>query len=168
MAESKRAGGENNAVPVDIDISVEAGDWPDEAALTRLVDRAVLAAFAETGVAGRSELSILFCDDAHIRGLNANWRGKDKPTNVLSFPAFPFHKGGPLPPMLGDIVLAAETVAREATLEDKSLENHITHLVIHGLLHLLGYDHETDVEAEEMEAIERSALARLAIPDPYA
>ncbi|TJV22146.1 MAG: rRNA maturation RNase YbeY [Mesorhizobium sp.] len=155
-------------VPVDIDISVEAGNWPDEASLTRLVDRAVKAAFAETGVAGRSELSLVFTDDAHIRTLNAGWRGKDKPTNVLSFPALPFVQGGPLPPMLGDIVLAAETVAREAALEDKPVENHITHLVIHGLLHLLGYDHETDTEAEAMEAVERAALARLAIPDPYA
>ncbi|MCF6126488.1 MULTISPECIES: rRNA maturation RNase YbeY [Mesorhizobium] len=155
-------------VPVDIDISVEAGNWPDEASLTRLVDRAVKAAFAETGVAGRSELSLVFTDDAHVRVLNAGWRGKDKPTNVLSFPAFPFVQGGPLPPMLGDIVLAAETVAREAALEDKPVENHITHLVIHGLLHLLGYDHETDTEAEAMEAVERTALARLAIPDPYA
>ena len=155
-------------VPVDIDISVEAGEWPDEASLTRLVDRAVTAAFAETGVAGRSELSLVFSDDAHIRTLNAGWRGKDKPTNVLSFPAFPLVQGGPLPPMLGDIVLAAETVAREAALEEKPVENHITHLVIHGLLHLLGYDHETDTEAEAMEAIERAALARLAIPDPYA
>lgn len=148
-------------------MSVEAGDWPDEAALTRLVDRAVSAAFAETAAAGPSELSIVFSDDAHIRTLNVGWRGKDKATNVLSFPAFPFPRGGKLPPMLGDIVLAAETVAREAALEDKPFENHITHLVIHGLLHLLGYDHETDAEAEEMEAIERSALARLAIPDPY-
>lgn len=148
-------------------MSVEAGDWPDEAALTRLVDRAVSAAFAETAAAGPSELSIVFSNDAHIRTLNAGWRDKDKATNVLSFPAFPFPRGGKLPPMLGDIVLAAETVAREAALEDKPFENHITHLVIHGLLHLLGYDHETDAEAEEMEAIERSALARLAIPDPY-
>ncbi|TIX40762.1 MAG: rRNA maturation RNase YbeY, partial [Mesorhizobium sp.] len=99
--------------------------------------------------------------------LNVGWRGKDKPTNVLSFPAFPFARGGPLPPMLGDIVLAAETVVREAALEHKPLENHISHLVIHGLLHLLGYDHETDAEAELMEATERAALARLAIPDPY-
>ncbi|RVC23665.1 rRNA maturation RNase YbeY, partial [Mesorhizobium sp. M7A.F.Ca.AU.002.02.1.1] len=136
--------------------------------LTRLVDRAVKAAFAETGVAGRSELSLVFSDDAHIQVLNAGWRGKDKPTNVLSFPAFPFAQGGPLPPMLGDIVLAAETVAHEAVLEDKPVENHITHLVIHGLLHLLGYDHETEAEAEAMEAVERAALARLAIPDPYA
>lgn len=156
------------SVPVDIDLMLEAGSWPDEARLSLLVDRAVTAAFAETGTTGHSELSVVFSDDAHIRTLNADWRGKDKPTNVLSFPAFPFAKGGPLPPMLGDIVLAAETVAREAALEDKPLENHITHLVVHGLLHLLGYDHETDAEAEEMEAIERTALARLAIPDPYA
>lgn len=166
MPEDKIAG--DGALPVDIDISVEAGNWPDEASLTRLVDRAVKAAFAETGVAGRSELSLVFSDDAHIRTLNAGWRGKDKPTNVLSFPAFPLVQGAPLPPMLGDIVLAAETVAREAALEDKPVENHITHLVIHGLLHLLGHDHETDAEAEAMEAIERAALARLAIPDPYA
>ncbi|QKC93317.1 rRNA maturation RNase YbeY [Mesorhizobium sp. NZP2298] len=168
MPEDNLSGDGSPSVSVDIDISVEAGDWPDEASLTRLVDRAVDAAFAETGVAGRSELSVVFSDDAHIRTLNAGWRGKDKPTNVLSFPAFPPVPGGPLPPMLGDIVLAAETVTREAALEDKPLENHITHLVVHGLLHLLGYDHETDAEAEAMEAIERAALARLAIPDPYA
>ncbi|MER8919172.1 rRNA maturation RNase YbeY [Mesorhizobium sp. M0802] len=167
MPEDIKTGGGDSSVPVEIDMSVEAGDWPDEAALTRLVDRAVSAAFAETAAAGPSELSIVFSNDAHIRTLNAGWRGKDKATNVLSFPAFPFPRGGKLPPMLGDIVLAAETVAREAALEDKPFENHITHLVIHGLLHLLGYDHETDAEAEEMEAIERSALARLAIPDPY-
>ncbi|MER8865656.1 rRNA maturation RNase YbeY [Mesorhizobium sp. M0751] len=164
MAEEQKAGG---LLSVEIDMAIAAGDWPDEAALMRLVDSAVSAAFAETGADGRSELSIVFSDDAHIRTLNAGWRGKDKPTNVLSFPAFPFARGGPLPPMLGDIVLAAETVAREAALEDKPVEDHISHLVIHGLLHLLGYDHETDAEAELMEATERAALARLAIPDPY-
>lgn len=165
MAQNPESGGE---ALVDIDVFVEAGVWPAEAELTRLVDRAVAAAFAQTGTSGASELSIVFSDDAHIQALNAEWRGKDKPTNVLSFPAFSFPKGGPLPPMLGDIVLASETVAREAALEDKPIVNHITHLVIHGLLHLLGHDHETDAEAEEMEAIERAALARLAIPDPYA
>lgn len=163
----KPVGGEIS-LPVDIDLTVEAGNWPEEAGLLRLIERAAGAVFAETGAAGRSELSVVFSDDAHIRTLNAGWRGKDKPTNVLSFPAFPFPKGGPPPPMLGDIVLAAETVTREAALEEKPLENHISHLVIHGLLHLMGYDHETDAEAEEMEAIERAALARLAIPDPYA
>jgi len=165
MAVNPEFGGE---APIDIDIFVEAGAWPAEAELTRLVDRAVAAGLAETGASGASELSIVFSDDAHIQALNAEWRGKDKPTNVLSFPAFSVPKGGKLPPMLGDIVLASETVAREAALEDKPIENHITHLVIHGLLHLVGHDHETDAEAEEMEAIERAALARLAIPDPYA
>ncbi len=155
---------------LDIDLMVEAGAWPDEVSLRAMVDRAVPAALAEAEVEeGQSaELSLVFTDDAAIRTLNAEWRGKDKPTNVLSFPAFPVAPGDPLPPMLGDIVLAYETVAREAGEENKPLENHITHLIIHGLLHLLGYDHETDEEAEEMEALERQALARLAIPDPYA
>ncbi|RTL98099.1 MAG: rRNA maturation RNase YbeY, partial [Hyphomicrobiales bacterium] len=116
MADTPASSGKTQ---VDIDIFVEAGDWPAETELTRLVDRAAAAAFAETGVSGASELSVVFSDDAHIRTLNAEWRGKDKPTNVLSFPAFSFPKGGPLPPMLGDIVLASETVAREAALEDK-------------------------------------------------
>ena len=165
MAEDTKS---SAGTPVDIDIFVEAGAWPAEAELTCLVERAVAAAFAETGASGASELSIVFSDDAHIQTLNAEWRGKDKTTNVLSFPAFSFPKGGKLPPMLGDIVLASETVSREAALEDKPVANHITHLVIHGLLHLLGHDHETDAEAAEMEAIERAALARLAIPDPYA
>jgi probable rRNA maturation factor len=157
-------------LPLDFDLTVEAGDWPDEAALTALVEQAVAAAFAELAPArpGESELGVVFTDDARIRELNAGWRGKDKATNVLSFPAFPETKTGPLPPLLGDIVLAAETVASEAVLESKPVENHISHLVVHGMLHLLGYDHETDAEAEEMEALERRILARLAIPDPYA
>ena len=158
------------AAPLDIDLVVEAGEWLVQERLEELVGRAAAAAFAEVGAGrgGRSELSVVFTDDAAIRELNAGWRGKDKPTNVLSFPAFPETREGPLPPMLGDIVLAAGTVAREAALEGKPVENHITHLVVHGLLHLLGYDHETDMQAEEMEAVERAALARLAIPDPYA
>ena len=157
-------------IPITFDITIEAGDWPDEATLSAMVSRALAATFAELAPAptGRSELSVVFTDDARIRELNAGWRGKDKATNVLSFPAFPETEAGRLPPLLGDIVLAAGTVAREAELEGKPVENHITHLVIHGLMHLLGYDHETDDEAEEMEALERGALARLAIPDPYA
>ncbi|MCR5857712.1 rRNA maturation RNase YbeY [Mesorhizobium sp. J428] len=154
---------------VEIEFSVEAGEWPAEAELAALGDRAVAAALPELGAKGsRSELSILFTDDAHIRTLNAEWRGKDKATNVLSFPAFPVRPGDALPPMLGDIVLAAETVRAESALESKPFDHHLTHLVVHGLLHLLGYDHETDEEAEEMEALERRILARLAIADPYA
>jgi probable rRNA maturation factor len=152
-----------------IDLTVEAGDWPPKRTLKSLVGKAVGAALDEAGAAGGgSELSVVFSDDAHIRRLNSGWRGKDKPTNVLSFPAFPVMSGEKLPPMLGDIVLAAETVAREAELEGKPLDHHITHLVIHGVLHLLGHDHEGEAEAESMEALERAALARLAIPDPYA
>lgn len=160
----------DNLQLVEIDILVEAGDWPDEGDLAVLVKQAVASAVAELdgGGEGSPELSVVFLDDAGIQKLNAEWRGKDKPTNVLSFPAFPVNPGDPLPPMLGDIVLASETVAREAELEDKPLAHHISHLVIHGFLHLVGYDHETDAEAEVMEALERHALARLAIPDPYA
>ena len=156
--------------PLDIEVIVEAGQWPAETDLAGWVERAAAAVFAEIGASrpGQSELGVTFTDDAHISVLNADWRGKPKPTNVLSFPAFPETKEGPLPPMLGDIVLAAKTVAAESELENKPLEHHITHLVVHGLLHLLGHDHMTDAQADEMEAIERAALARLAIPDPYA
>jgi probable rRNA maturation factor len=154
---------------VAIDLMVEAGDWPPEEELQALAERGVAAALAEIGPKGKaSELSIVFTDDAHIKVLNAEWRGKDKPTNVLSFPAFPTKVGDPLPPMLGDIVLAAGTVAAEAALEGKPVAHHITHLVVHGLLHLLGHDHEDESEAEAMEGLERAILARLAIPDPYA
>lgn len=169
-------GGRKAAAPasgkkrISIDLVVEAGDWPDRRSLRSFVSRAVDAALREAGVepGAVTELSVVFTDDASIRALNAAWRGKDKATNVLSFPAFPAKPGDRLPPMLGDIVLAAETVAGEAALEGKPLSHHISHLVIHGLLHLLGHDHEDEAEAEGMEALERSALARLAIPDPYA
>lgn len=158
-------------VPVGIDLLVEAGGWPDEDRLTALAEAAVAVVLAEVGAVspGRpSELSLVFTDDAHVRALNAAWRGKDGPTNVLSFPAFPVKPGAALPPMLGDIVLAFETVDAEARAEGKKVEDHIVHLVVHGLLHCLGHDHETDEDAEAMEAVERRALARLAIADPYA
>jgi probable rRNA maturation factor len=155
---------------IEVDVMVEAGGWPAEPQLRDLVDRAI-ASLEAAGVlgAGTTELSVVFSDDRRVRELNAAWRGKDRPTNVLSFPAFATPgRGAALPPMLGDIVLAFETAAGEARLEGKTLEHHISHLVLHGLLHLLGYDHEQDAEADEMEAIETGALARLAIPDPYA
>lgn len=103
-----------------------------------------------------------------MRVLNAQWRGKDKPTNALSFPAIPWSGKGVPPPLLGDIVLARETLVREAREQAKSFQHHLTHLLVHGFLHLAGFDHETTRDAEAMEAIERRALARLAIPDPYA
>lgn len=157
----------NNAIH--IDIMVEAGNWPDEPALETLVRKSVEAGWSVLGLkSADSELSAVFTDDASIQLLNAEWRGKDKPTNVLSFPAFPVKAGSQPGPMLGDIVIARETVEREALEEGKPLENHLTHLVVHGFLHLLGYDHETDEEAEEMEGKEREILHALAIPDPYA
>lgn len=148
---------------------IEAGNWPAEAVLEELVRNAVNAAWVTLGLKpATSELSVVFTDDASIQVLNAEWRGKDKPTNVLSFPAFPVKAGAQPGPMLGDIVIASETVEREAREEDKPFANHLTHLVVHGFLHLLGYDHETDEEAEEMEGHEREILHALAIPDPYA
>ena len=154
---------------IDIDITIEAGEWPGEEDLRGIAERAVGAALDELGLEGdgASELSLLFTDDAHIRVLNREWRGKDKATNVLSFPAFETAPGDGLPPMLGDIALAFETIKSEAALDEKRFEHHVTHLIVHGLLHLLGYDHEEEQEADEMEAIERKALMRLAIRDPY-
>lgn len=122
----------------------------------------------------RAEISVLLADDATVRRLNAAYRGKDRATNVLSFPTFeaiPAQAprglpGGPVP--LGDIVLAFETVRAEAEAEGKPLAHHVSHLLVHGCLHLLGYDHEQPDEALRMEALERDILARLGIPDPYA
>jgi probable rRNA maturation factor len=158
-----------NRSSIDIDVVVDAGEWADEQELGALAERAVAAACEELGLLGshESELSLVFTDDAKIRTLNAAWRGVDKPTNVLSFPAFPASPDRPLPPMLGDVVLAYETIAREAALEQKPVDHHLCHLIVHGLLHLLGYDHETGREAAAMESAERRILDRLAIPDPY-
>ena len=150
--------------------TVEAGSWPDEEALEALVSSVFSATEGELGLAAEhpSEVSLLFTDDETICGINAEWRGIDKPTNVLSFPAFPLRPGMAPKPLLGDIVLAFETVEHEARAEAKPFEHHLSHLIAHGLLHLFGHDHQTDVEAEIMEQLERQILARLAIPDPYA
>ena len=153
---------------IEIDITLEAGEWPKEADLRSCAENACSAALKELDVAGQpTELSLVFTDDAAIRALNREWRRQDKATNVLSFPAFEMAPGKSLPPMLGDIIIAFETVSAEATLEGKPFAHHLTHLVVHGLLHLLGYDHENDADASEMEDLERKVLARLAIPDPY-
>lgn len=153
---------------IDIDILIEAEGWPEEAALSQLAQQAVETAWKSLNLRDAdTELSLVFTDDASIRELNAEWRGMDKPTNVLSFPAFPVKAGAQPGPMLGDIIIARETVEREAGEEQKPFNHHLTHLVVHGLLHLLGYDHEDDVEADVMENREREILHALAIPDPY-
>jgi probable rRNA maturation factor len=157
-------------MPLSIDMTVADPGWPPEEALQELVRRASDAVIADLAldVPEACELSLLFTDDAQVRQLNGEWRGKDKPTNVLSFPAFPTKKSGPLPPMLGDIVLARQTVESEAAAQSKPFDNHLTHLIVHGFLHLLGHDHEIEAEALEMEEAERRILSALAIPDPYA
>jgi probable rRNA maturation factor len=133
------------------------------------------AAAARAAVAGAgkplpapAELSIVLGDDALLRRLNRTWRGRDKPTNVLSFPAeddAARPEGAPL--LLGDVVLAFETVAREARAQSKRLADHLRHLVIHGVLHLLGFDHARAADARRMEALERTVLRGLGVADPY-
>jgi probable rRNA maturation factor len=151
-----------------VDVIVEAGDWAGKAVLTRLARKAIAAAarLADPGIAPDAELAVIFTDDRHIRGLNRRFRRKDKPTNVLSFPAAPA-KNGRLGPLLGDIVLGHETVAREA--EDAGLEiaAHATHLIVHGFLHLVGYDHMAGGEAVVMERLETAILQSIGVADPY-
>jgi len=152
---------------IDLDVVTERGDWHRIVgldALAKRVVKATLAAVADTP--GAVELSLLLTDDAGVRELNRAWRGLDKPTNVLSFPG----SGGSSPDgvrHLGDIAVAFETVDREATEEGKGLADHLAHLIAHGALHLLGYDHENDAEADAMEALEVKVLASLGIGDPY-
>jgi probable rRNA maturation factor len=160
---------------LDIQISVEEGDWPSEETLQTLAERVLgTAATYLHKVAGQPfpevapELSLVFTDDASIREINAEWRSQDKPTNVLSFPAFPLQPGGKPGPMLGDIIIARETVEREAVELEKSFDDHLTHLMVHGFLHLFGYDHMNNAEAETMEGLETRILANLGLSDPYA
>ena len=143
-------------------------DWGSSTDWAQLAQRAVRAAAAHSDYRdlADTEVSVKFTDDDEVRALNAAWRGKDKATNVLSFPMADEPENAP---MLGDIVLASGICAREAAEKNVPVETHATHLVVHGMLHLRGYDHETgDDEAEKMEAIERKALASLGIADPYA
>jgi probable rRNA maturation factor len=182
---------------IELDVAEPAAQWrgalPDAAAICAAAARATLEA---SGIAA-GELSVVLTDDAAVRALNRAWRGQDKPTNVLSFPtSFPSPAGGggqgggmaptelsnlwrpatptlprkrgkAPPPLLGDVVLAYETVAREAAEQGKTLADHLRHLVVHGVLHLLGHDHERADEAERMEELERSVLAGLGVADPY-
>lgn len=150
------------------DVAINADGWQSEHSLRMLVDRVLEATlhgleFDDVD----SELSLVFTDDANIRTINAKWRHIDKATNVLSFPAFPMQPGQRPGPILGDIVIARETVQREAQEENKSFDDHLSHLIVHGLLHLTGYDHQNDEEAEQMESLERKILASLGISDPY-
>lgn len=152
-----------------LDIETEDDRWDAIADRDRTLQRAADAALAVLPEPPATDLlvSVLLTDDATIRGLNRDWRDQDKPTNVLSFPS----PSAAAPPgaarPVGDVALAFETVAREAGEEGKTIGDHAAHLVVHGVLHLLGHDHHEDEEAEEMERLETLALARLGIADPY-
>lgn len=147
-------------------IEIEDEAWDTLPGLSRLAEAAAAEALRGRGIDGA--VTLLFTSDDEMQALNKQWRGKDKATNVLSFPAL---GGMPVPtgetPPLGDIALGFQTVVREAAEQGKTVAQHTSHLIVHGMLHLLGYDHEEDGEAEEMENEEREILARLGIADPY-
>jgi probable rRNA maturation factor len=149
--------------------------WSAEPEAEAIVVRAIQAA-AEAIAHGNGEVAVVLTDDAAIRAINRDWRKLDKPTNVLSFPAptSPVVPGNSVPSgmdeapiLLGDIVIAYETTASEAAAEGKLFTHHLAHLAVHGFLHLLGYDHESDAAAQDMERLEARILARLDVPDPY-
>jgi probable rRNA maturation factor len=154
------------------EVLVVADCWQTEPDAEAVIHRAINAAaeFADADV-GDAELAVMLTDDTGIQTLNSNWRGIDKPTNVLSFPALqPTGSGTPddAPRMLGDIAIAYQTTRKEADDEQKPFDDHLSHLAVHGFLHLIGYDHEKDDDAEAMESLEAEILAQLGIPDPYA
>lgn len=156
-----------------LEVVIEDGDWAGAGHLEALVADVAQVVGRSAAVSERldepASACVAFTSDAAVRALNARFRAKDKPTNVLSFPAPP--QSGAFPEgdvvALGDIVLAAETVAAEARELGIPMDHHVRHLVVHGVLHLLGHDHEADAEAEIMEALETRLLAELGVPDPY-
>lgn len=164
---------------LDVDVVRHDGAWTERGISDAMVELAAHAALASAPPmkTAHCEVTVVLTDDAEIRELNRTWRGKDEPTNVLSFPSgdMPDAAGAidddvpdGVPMLLGDIVIALETTAAEAAEKAIPLADHVSHLVVHGALHLLGFDHLNDKEAEQMEDLERQALASLGIADPYA
>jgi probable rRNA maturation factor len=153
----------------DIAVTVLDAAWlaavPDAA---ERAARAAAAALAAHGAGAEGELSVALGDDALLRRLNRDHRGQDKATNVLAFPLAEPDADPALPALLGDVVVARETVLREAAAQGKKAADHLVHLVVHGTLHVLGHDHSTDADAARMEALETAVLAGLGIADPYA
>ncbi len=143
-----------------IDVAMPCPTWRRRVpGIVRLARETVTAVLTDSGFAA-GEVSLVFSNDAAVRSLNRRWRRKDAPTNVLSFPTRE-------PRMLGDVVMAFETVAREAKEQGKPLAHHLRHLIVHGVLHLLGHDHDRERDATRMENRERRILRRFDIPDPY-
>ncbi|MFI5012918.1 MAG: rRNA maturation RNase YbeY [Hyphomicrobiales bacterium] len=170
MMEPRRGSIEGDRVP-DLDIVVASPLWARAPRARQAVRRAVAALAAHRPLVAAmrqaDEVCVTLTDDASISALNRRWRDKNAPTNVLSFPAPP-HPVSEAPCFLGDLVLAFETIEREAKAQGKSIDDHTAHLVVHGLLHLLGYDHASDSEAEGMETLETAILSTIGIADPYA
>ena len=150
---------------LDVFIDVVCEPCVDAEAFCRKACGAVAVEMLALGKSGCMQVNVKLSDDVEVRGLNRQFRGKDKSTNVLSFPDGTVLPDGVV--QLGDIVLARETLLEEAKTQEKLIENHLMHLVVHGLLHLLGYDHGNDVEAGEMEALEVKILASLCVNSPY-
>ena len=163
-----------------LDVETAAGPgWDDEDSWADLARRAVRAGLSVSPFANlidkkvSVEVAVKLSDDAEVQSLNANYRGKDKPTNVLSFPMVQpdllqsLENSDDGEALLGDIILARETCETEAAEKDISLHQHATHLIVHGTLHLLRYDHENEADAERMEDLEVKALASLGLPNPY-
>lgn len=155
------------AAPSPVDLVLEDDRWTG---LAPLADRAVAAALRDQGLdPAAHEVALLACDDTRIAALNADFRGKPAPTNVLSWPAKDRRPGDPPSDVeLGDVAIAYDICVREADAQGKPFDAHVTHLLVHATLHLLGHDHGTDAQAEAMEAAEVRILRALALPDPYA
>jgi probable rRNA maturation factor len=149
-----------------IDIIIQSPRWKAKPRAGTVIRKAVVAA-ANALSTRHVELAIVLTDDSEIRALNREWRKLDAPTNVLSFPTKAPRASHGAPRHVGDIVLAFETIAREAAAENKPFDHHLAHLAVHGFLHLLGYDHMAARDAARMERLEVGILARLRIPDPY-
>jgi len=153
----------------DVALAVDAGDWFDMQKLRATAEKAVVAVGVAVGESpSRAEISIMFTNDQRMAELNNRWRAKPQPTNVLSFPVARSKARAGEAVQLGDIALGFETVTKEAAEMGLTLPDHITHLLVHGLLHLLGYDHEDDSTAEVMERLETHILATLGIANPHA
>ena len=160
-----------DAAWLDLSVVHDDGVWLDLAATEALIEQAcrALAAHPKFKRSRRAEACVALSSDTAVRALNGTYRAKDMPTNVLSFPANPgLPRDADAPRWLGDVVIAEETVAKEAKEQGISQAHHLQHLVVHGVLHLLGYDHETDAKAEAMEGLEVEILDALGIANPYA
>lgn len=153
---------------LDVDVVLQSAVWEQQPDAESIVRDALASAAACADCPAFAQVVVALSADAAVRQLNRDWRGRDAPTNVLSFPAAPIPGRNGEPRVLGDIVIAYETLAREAQAERKAFAHHLAHLTVHGFLHLLGHDHEDGADAAAMEDLERLILRRLGIPDPYA